>query len=501
MKGANRSERDFKELVELAYRISDDVGDKVDEVLKVGREKPLSRDEASRLLTKVIAVLRNGASRRGDITTVKALEGNINEMVDQIMQSRAKIVGDRQQQKNGHNTVTLEGRHGIEPSPVMPSPWFHGREVAMMGGYIKTNSIKLWEKNDRLDIHISQFRAVHGRKPTDEELPHIMLSQMQMPGVTAEDQFKIKELANSIAINGVRRPPIIDLDGTLLDGNRRVAACYFILHNDVYTSEQKRRVEYIYTWQLTPHATNDDRNAVVVSLNFEPDCKEPWPEYVKARKVHEEWRTALAVEPKVPGPERLRQMKRELSLKFALGSDPTVVNRYLKMVQWANEFEQYHTSLGTDHYEVKHRAEEHFQYFDELSKGSGPGGVAHTLNQDENYKRLVFDLLFQGKFKNWNLIRRLKFQDQDVREGLQRAKEEPDLDEARDLVEQVLTDASNRRRETRVSGANTRIEVFVKWLEDLPMTAFKREIREENLQRLMDALRLVEKVIGPEKKG
>lgn len=496
MKGTSRPEHDFEHFIELAYRISDDVGDKVKDVLTVGRERPLTPVEASSLLTKVITILKDSARRRGDTATLQALKGKTSEIVGRIMKSRNKTGNNDGHQVNTQAAVALEGRKGIRTGPVLPSPWFHGREVAMRGGYIKTDTVQLWESNDRLDIHISQFRKTHGRKPTPDELLHIMLSKMQLPGVTAEDQFKIKELANSIAINGVRRPPILDLDGTLLDGNRRVASCYYILSSDEFSSEQKQRVQYIYVWQLTEHATNDDRNAVVVSLNFESDCKQPWPEYVKARKVYEDWQTILAVEPRVPGPERVRQLKRELSSKFALGNDPTLVNRYLRMVEWADEFERYHATQGRDQYEVKHRAEEYFQYFDELSKGVGPGGVAHTLNQDENYKHLVFDLLFQGKFKNWTLIRRLKFQDQDVREGLTSAREEADLEEARDLIEQVLTDASNRRRETRVSGANTRIETFVKWLEDLPMTAFKKEIRSENLQRLLDALQLVEKVIS-----
>ncbi|MEA5515784.1 hypothetical protein [Nodularia sp. UHCC 0506] len=62
-----------------------------------------------------------------------------------------------------------------------------------------------------------------------------------------------------------------------------------------FDSEQKRRAEYIPVWQITEHATNDDRNAVVVSLNFESDCKLDWSDYIKARKVYEEWQAMLAL--------------------------------------------------------------------------------------------------------------------------------------------------------------------------------------------------------------
>ena len=492
MKVSQKLGQEFEEFVTLAYYISADVGDKVEKMLEEGKVHPLTQAEAKQLLTKIVSVLKTEIDKNGSATERQMLEADVSQIVERIVNSRGTETSEQPQNSNGRRTVTLEKYNGITPGAVLPRPWFHGREVMMESGYVKTNNIQLWESNDRLDIHIAQFRQTHGRKPTSDELLAIMLSKMHMPGVAEEDQFEIEELANSIAVNGVRRPPIIDIDSTLLDGNRRVAACYYILNSDKFTTEQKLRVEYLFVWQLTLHAVNDDRNAVVVSLNFENDCKQPWPEYVRARKVYDEWQSMLAVEPRTPGPERVRQMRRELSQRFALGTDASRVSRYLKMVDWANEFEESLTAQGKDVYEVKHRANEYFQYFEELSKGTGPGGVAHTLNQDENYKHLVFELLFEGKFKNWTLLRKLKHSDQDVREALMRAREEKDVEEARDLIEHVLTDASNRKREVRVSSANTRIETFVKWLEDLPLSSFRREIRPENLKKLLDALRLVE---------
>jgi len=163
------------------------------------------------------------------------------------------------------------------------------------------------------------------------------------------------------------------------------------------------------------------------------------------------------------------------------------------MVEMADDFEEYLVNeKRKDEYEVKHRANEKFQYFDELSKGTKPGGVAYTLEQDPSYKKLVFDLLYEDKFRNWTLIRKLKYYDDDVRALLDRAREEKDPDEAEALIDQALTDASNRRRETRVVGANARIETFAEWLEDLPITAFQKEVLPENLKRLINVLRLVE---------
>lgn len=493
---------EFESIIETAYRIAADVGEEVELVLQEGRKRPLDENEAFRLLTKVVTVLRDSASQRGDRAAIKSLESNISEVIGQMIECRQQptTVSVRSQDRNKH--VLLVKYNGIEPGPVKPSPFFHGSEVHVNCGFVKTTDIQLWDRNERLDIHLGQFKQKLGRTPTAEELLDIMMSKMNLPGIEEGDQFKIVQLARSIAINGVRKPPIIDINGTLLDGNRRVTACRYILSSDEFDSDEKRRAEYIFVWQLTEHASDDERHAVVVSLNFEPDCKEDWPEYIKARKVYEEWQAMLSVEPRSPGSQRQREMKHALSRKFALGPTAYTVNRYLKMVDWAEEFEHFHINQKhEDDYKVKHSSNRYFQYFDELSKGANPGGVAHTLNQDEAYKHLVYDLLFQGKFKNWNLIRSLKHYDQDVRDSLSRAREMTDLEEAQDMVEDVLNEAKNRRRESRVGNPNTRIEVFVKWLESLPMNALRNDVRSEQRDRLLDALRLVERVItfDPEK--
>jgi hypothetical protein len=330
-----------------------------------------------------------------------------------------------------------------------------------------------------------------------------MLSTLPLPGVEEEDVFEITELARSIASNGVRKPPILDTDGTLLDGNRRVAACYLILSSDEFETEQKKRAEYIYCWQLTAHSTDDDRDRVVVSLNFESDCKQDWPQYVKARKVFDEWQSMLQLEYPPPGPKRQAEMKRQLSQRFALGPNTVEVTRYLRMVQWANDFENYQIETAKrDVHEVKHKANEYFQYFDEFSKGISPGKVAYELNQDEALKHLAFDLLHQGKFKNWTQIRNLnKFsKNEEARDMLRKARDyevktDDDRDHAQDLVEDAIALTKVRDAEERALGANTRIESFLDWLEQAPLNVFRDVVRRENLVRLYKGLKLVARII------
>jgi len=487
-------QNEFESLIMDAYRVSIELGEEVEAVLQEGRDRPLSREEAVRVLSRVITTIRQGATRRGDAATGEALSGDIDVLVQRLVDTRERLRPSDRSAKL--RDIQLVPRNGIPPGPVQPRPCFHGRDVPMTGGFIKTADINLWKDNERLDIHLAQFREQNGREPSPPEVLDIMLSRVVLPGVTEADQFEVVALARSIAVNGVRKPPILAYDGTLLDGNRRLAACHYILSSssDEFDTEAKRRAEYIYVWQLTEHATDDERDAVVVSLNFESDCKLDWPEYIKARKVHEEWQGMLALEPRLPTVRRQAEMKRNLSKKFALGPDTGVVNRYLKMVEWATEFESYHINeKRRDTFEVQHRANRYFQYFDELAKGASPGGVAHALQQDEAFKHLVFDLLFEGKFRNWRQIRELKFinDNEEARESLVRARNEHDVEVAEDHLENAMTIARTRRAENREVGANTRIESFVKWLEDLPISAVRDRVRPDNLLRLQSALRLV----------
>jgi len=490
-------EEELQDIILAAHRVSADIGAEVDEIVALGHDRPLDRDEAVALLQKVLTRLKATAKRRGDNRALRALAGDISTLVERLVAGRQRKLFGAAPERESRRIVPLVPRDGIEPDAVRPTPFFHGHEVPMMVGFVKTTDIELWSKNDRLEIHLGQFQQKNGRRPHGQELLDIMLSRMELPGIPTDekdDQFKIVQLARSVAVNGVRKPPIIDLDGTLLDGNRRVAACYYILNaDDEFTSEQRRKVEYIQVWQLTRHADDDDRKAVVVSLNFEDDCKEKWPEYVKARKIWEEWQAMLSAEPRTPGAERQKEMKAELSKKFALGPNYQQVNRYLKMVDWSNQFEEYHVNQkGRNEYEVKHRANYYFQYFDEIAKGEG-NGVAAKLREDDSLRHLVFDLLYEGKFRNWNLIRDIKYIDEsaELRQTLFDAEETKNSDEAKQKVADALANARSMRAEARTMAADDKIVRFVGWLEDLPVKAFRDSIKPGTLKRLLDALRLV----------
>lgn len=489
--------REIALLIERARIMSEDIGDNVEDVFEGVDVPKLSVGEAATLLDRVVAVVRERQRKLGQTPIA---EQHYEALMSQVQAARA-AVGAIEVASNTKKAPFLT-YNGIAVHPVKPAAVFHRREVALNEGYVRTRDLDLWDSNERIEIHLQQFQRINGRKPKPGELLEIMFSRLKLEGITEADQFQIPALANSIATNGLRKPPILSIDGRLLDGNRRLAACYYILMHDEFTVEQKKRVDYILVWQLTEHSTPDDEEAVIVSLNFEDDHKQKWPEYVKARKVYDEYEAAVQLEGGRATPERRREIRREISQKFALGFDTSIVTRYIKMVETARDFEAHHiVDRQRDRFAVQHKTSEKFQYFDELSKGTGPGGVAHQLGLSDSLKGAVYELLYADKFRNWKQIRDLRTaaDSDEAIELLHRAantqvNSDDDLMRAQEQVEDALAVGRVKRAEQRAVGADTRIESFVAFLEDLSPKAIMK-IKPENLKRLRMALNMVDGMI------
>ena len=489
----------YEALYERLRSVSEDCVADLEEARLQALEAPDSEEHTREFLGRCIDTVCVGARKRGDTVTAEHLEANKEDIVTQVIEARASSSVNGATATNGDGGAAedlLESFQGVAPHPVRPSPYFHGYRVAVREGFVDVGNIRLRETNERIKIHVAHFEETNGRPPTSDDLVKIMSSTANLPGVTSKDHFKIEALARSIAAGGVRQPPILSSDGTLLDGNRRVTACLYVLGGKDFTSEQKARAKKIRAWQLTEHATDTEKEAVVVSLNFEPDCKEPWPEHVKGEIIHAEWRlirereSALSV-------ARERQLKRDLADRFAITVDRC--NRYIEMMELATEFEDHHRGAhGKDPHEVLHRVSDHFQYFDELGKGRGAGGVNWSLNQDDSFKGLVFDLLYDGKFRNWSQVRELKhaYQNPESLDLMASARDAADVQLGRERVDDALSAGRAARAMERKVGGNKRVEVFVKWLREAPVEFFSvgepGAITEPNLRALFTALRLVE---------
>src|SRR5205085_2232666 len=191
--------REFEAVITEAYRISAGVGRQVERILKAGREHPLSRPEAVKLLTAVVETLQASGKKRGRIPV--GLEGDVTALVDRIIESKERLGGMKGTERNGEPEAAAAGpgiellsMHSVEAGPLHPTPWFHETKVPMYHGYVRTADLALWDHNDRLDIHVRQFQQEYGRRPDRDELLSIMLSKMGLLGAE-EDEFKIIKLA------------------------------------------------------------------------------------------------------------------------------------------------------------------------------------------------------------------------------------------------------------------------------------------------------------------
>lgn len=461
-------------------------------------DQPLPDEERRALLTAVYTNLKDSSVARNDPVAAKALADDVDRLVERSMansRKRAASVGRR--------PLRWKPTEGF-PRAVLPRPRFHGKEIELVEGFVDLDELHAWRDNDRLEIHVAAFRREHGREPSDVETMALMLSNVDLPGVSRADEFEIRSLAESIAANGVRVPPIVNYWGVPQDGNRRLAACHLIVHSDKYTAEQKERARTIRVWKMSEYADADDYRAVVIGLNFEPSEKIDWPEYIKARRIAEDWDRMLAAEGSVPTPQRRAELKRQLAARFVI--DTGRVDRYLKMWEWSERFEEHHRDRGSGVEEVQQKASEWFQYFAEMSIGKSEGGVAHTLLNDEALRELTFDLLYDGKIKAFPLIRELPkvARSEEARRLLVDAAalevsssdpKDPKLKLARDMVSNAVAVARAEDHEIRAAGADQKIRTFVSWLRKVPVDVFEEKVDVKTLKDLLDVMDLTKPLV------
>lgn len=339
--------------------------------------EPMPRVRAERFYERILTVVRE--------YEVGALDAEAHErLVRKVRQEVAQILPPR--------SIELVERHGSEPQDVRPIPSFNGMPVNVRQGFASIETLRLWDKNPRSGLHTEEFSELNnGRTPDADELYKLMTGQIQMPGSRNRDPFQLRPLARSIARKGVERPVIVTDEGVILDGNRRWAASMLVLEDRDFGTEEKERARWLRVWKLDTDATGDQIEAVVVALNFEPDLKEPWPEYVKARRV-----TTLYDDLCQEKGERLstagrREIRREVAKQFAITMQE--VTRYVNMVRWADDFQDYHAGLGRESGAVRHRTNEIFQWFYEIDAGRGHEKLRTHIEADENVRAITYDLM------------------------------------------------------------------------------------------------------------
>lgn len=367
----------LRELLAEMETLSADHSPIVQEAVRDARERELDPVAAERIYTKILTVLRGST-------------GHLDEL-DIAHEVRRLLAGTTDEKPWGG--VPLVARNGLEPHLVQPVPTFNNRAVPMWEGYVDVMTLDIWRGNHRVELQLAEFREVHHRDPDDEELLDLMQGDLHLPSLSKKDPFKINVLAKSIARKGVERPPIVTSEREPKDGNRRIAAAKFVV-NGKFTAEEKERARWIKVWVAPPGTTDDQFEAIIVALNFEDDLKEKWPEFVKARLVVGEYRKARNDVRGSFTPTHERALRMAIADQFAITT--SAVTRYLRMVQWAEDFESYHVEdHGREAAEVRYRADDIFQWFYEIQAGKSADKITNQMDEDENLRKIVYDLMFE----------------------------------------------------------------------------------------------------------
>lgn len=395
------------ELISRVENLALDYGADVARAVAAATFAELPVDAARRLFTRLLTVLETATGDHPDL-----VKQRVEAAVAGVLTARAvpaatedgpagPSTGEAPQPDGATPLPTggifdrLRSRHGLRPHWVTPVPSFNDVPVPMVEGYVDVAELSLWQENHRVELHVREFEERNHRRPDPDEMLAIMQGTLHLPSLTERDPFNVVPLAQSIARKGVERPPILTWDGEPKDGNRRIAAAkYVVAGSDTeFDVKAKTNARYLRVWVAPSTTPEEDVDAVVVALNFEPDLKEEWPEYVKAGLVVDRYRALKSDVQGVPSPAVLNNLKRNVAKHFAIKTND--VTRYLNMVQWAEDFETYHVDeQAKDPASVRYKTEKIFQWFYEVQAGKQGEKLTGKLEQDEHLRQVVYDLMF-----------------------------------------------------------------------------------------------------------
>jgi hypothetical protein len=452
------------DLLESATALSQDHGELVEQAVREAAAHPLDRERAHRLYTRILTILR--AHDGGELSEPERAElaEQVKREVDEIVTSVARPPTPRS------DGLPFVEHDGLKPRKVVPVPTFNDKSIPMTEGYVDVEDLALWRGNQRLTLHVMEFKERNGgREPDADELVKLMQGTIHLPSLDKADPFKLKPLADSIARKGVEVPPIVTAEGEPKDGNRRIAASLLVLYGKDYDAAEKARARFIRVWCAPAETTEDQFDAIVVSRNFESDYKEPWSEYVKAKLVIEQYEIRKRQIQGRVTKVALKKIRQELAKDFAI--KPAEVERYDKMIHWADDFTAYHEEQGRDHAEIRYKTEKNFQWFIEIDAGVGNEKLTRKLETDDELKAVVFDLMFDvldSGVQVRNLYRVVN--DAETAGMLLTAHEMMgrDPDGSLELVEDAITEAKRRNIKRRSIGFEDFLKTMVDRLGSTP---------------------------------
>jgi len=386
----------------------------------------------------------------------------------------------------------------VKPDPVgMPHPVirrFHGRDVPLWQGYVHIDDIEGYVENLRLRFYLNRWKArqEEAREPTTDDIYDIMVEADKEERRESRRPFHVERIADSIVRNNIREPIILgylgDSRAELWDGNRRFYGAKHVMkaENNGYEAARPRvqwLPAYVYVPSGDPEADKSIKHDILVECNFVEPEQIPWPAYVKAEQVYNEYERRMSVDP--DDPVLSREVKVELAKAFGLKGWRTA-DRWIKMYDLALQWKEYQEEeKEQDPTMVDLLIQERFEYFDELSKP----GVFGVISRDPDMRDEVFDWMWDGKFKAWTDVRMVPriLADPVARKQANESHENA----VKDAIATVIANDPIRVKDK--TAANEKIKQFAAWLDSFKREDYKR-VDAEGLEALQVILRDVTKI-------
>ena len=372
---------------------------------------------------------------------------------------------------------------------------FHGREVRLWFGYVHVDDVEGYVENLRLRFYLKRWqskRVNEGTAPTTDEVYQIMVEADAEEKREKNRPFQLERMADSIVRNSVREPIILyhrKNDRTeLWDGNRRFYGTKHIMkENREGYADARHRVKWLPAYVLVSGEDEEQDTAVkhdiLVECNFVDPEQIPWPAYVKAEQVHEQY--GLRMKPDPNDSVLSRVVKGELAREYGLKGWRTA-DRWIKMYDLAIQFKEYHEEdQERDPTVTDLLIQERFEYFDELSKP----GIFGAIKNDPDARDEVFEWMWDGKFKAWVDVRSVpKILADPV--ARKQANESDEGAVKRAVASVIANDPARIKDKT---AANERVKQFAAWLDSFKREEYK-ELDAEALTSLHSILRDVVKI-------
>jgi len=352
----------------------------------------------------------------------------------------------------------------IKPAPKAAQKKFHGKLLLVWEGLARVSRVQGWVKNRRLDLEVKRFRDANvGREPDNDEILAIMKS---VP------EFRLKELADDIRINGVRQPIVLSSDGRLLDGNRRYFAVRLLLETTKGDDPVRSEYECIPAWVLDHETSQEDEQRILVQENFYAPLKVEWPDYVKAQLIYQEIQNGVPI-------ATLNQRYHWSEAKIREAREiMELIDEFLIFATTVKSEEQ--DGLGLQATEAERLAAEKYQHFNEARKS-----FKERLYKDLDFKQQFFRWIFENKFSSFAEIRiAAQAWDHPRARQILLSNDPKAGKKAKALIDY------EKRFEDDLIEVDNEIEEFVKFLGQLT-TEQKEKIPVESLTKLKHALSAV----------